>query len=154
MSEDGTLGGVTYPGSVLASAPQREQMASLWLTHGLSHAYLPELNYCMRLNVFRALIGESGDFPELNGIDPILRVHFEFHRLGFLAAYQPILANFGRTHPEQDQFSEKNQRYLALYNDVWGRYRDDVLAGRRVHVLRDGTGQPFVRFDVGAVAAG
>lgn len=122
-----------------------ERQAQRWLIGGFSDSYLPELNYCVRMDVFRALFGPSAEFPELNDIDPILRFHFEFHRQGYISRFLPILANFGRTHPNQAQFSECNDGYLRTYQTAWERYRAGLVAGKYTHVLRTGDGNPFLR---------
>ena len=92
------------------------------------------------MDVFRNLIGPSNQFSELNEIDPILRFHFEFNRLGYLPKYLPILANFGRTHNNQEQFSERNKSYLSNYNKAWKRYKRGVISGQYTHFLRNGKG--------------
>ncbi|CAK0769434.1 hypothetical protein CCP4SC76_5180026 [Gammaproteobacteria bacterium] len=146
MSSEGTLGPVTYPSLFpFYGLPQKENWSSLWILNGFSGSYLPELNYCVRMDVFRQLMEPSTEFPELDDIDPILRVHFEFNRLGYLPTYLPTLANFGRMHDNQDQFSERNKLYLHVYNEAWKKYREGVLSGQRIHLLRDGSGQPFAR---------
>jgi glycosyltransferase involved in cell wall biosynthesis len=121
-----------------------ERQAERWLKGGFSDSYLPELNYCVRMEVFRALFGPSAEFSELNNIDPILRFHFEFHRHGFISRFLPILANFGRTHPNQAQFSECNNGYLRTYQTAWERYRAGLVTGKYNHVLRTGDGNPFL----------
>ena len=142
MSAESSLGGISFPNaSPFESAPQLEKLAETWLFKSIHGAYLPELNYCVRTDIARALYGNSAEFPELNGIDPVLRFHFEFNRLGYLALYFPILANFGRTHANQSQFTEKNMASVRVYDSLWARYRDDVLADRRHHQFRNGAGQ-------------
>jgi len=144
MSAEGSLGRVTFPRLFpFNDVPQMEKYAEVWLFKGIHGAYLPELNYCIKTDLFRKLIGPSADFPELDSIDPILRAHFEFNRLGYLSRYLPIMANFGRTHANQDQFSEKNQRSSRIYDEAWVKYRDDVIAGRTQHRFRNGAGELF-----------
>ena len=144
MSSEGTLGPVVYPRFFpFYNVPSKDKWQSVWLMSGLAKSYLPELNYCVRANVFRKLVGQSAEFPELNDIDPILRFHFEFNRLGYLPQYLPTLANFGRTHNNQEQFSEKNQSFVRTYTQAWKKFRRGVISGKYAHPLRDGNGQPI-----------
>ena len=143
MSSDGSLGFMTFPSD--HDTPQMEQRVYSWITHGLNASYLPELNYCIRRDILVKLFGPSDDFPELNDIDPMLRVHFEFNRHGYLARYLPILANYGRSHHNQEQLSESYRRQVAVYETSWRKYCEDIMASRRVHLLRDGMGQPFAQ---------
>jgi len=141
MSEVGALGSISYPRFFsFNNVPSKEKWTAMWLKHGLSLAYFPELNYCVRIDVFRNLIGPSTQFSELNQIDPILRFHFEFNRFGYLPKYISTLANFGRTHINQEQFSERHQSYVSNYNKAWKKYRKGVISGKYAHVLRDGNG--------------
>jgi glycosyltransferase involved in cell wall biosynthesis len=150
MSASGSLGlgGWPPPSQERDTHEAPERQGQRWLLGGFSNSYLPELNYCVRMDVFRALFGPSAEFPELNDIDPILRFHFEFHRQGYVSRFLPILANFGRTHPNQAQFSECNSGYLRNYQRAWERYRAGLVAGKYTHILRTGNGQPFMRIVV------
>ena len=147
MSANGSLGLDNWPPASQKRDTDEppERQGQRWLMSGFSDSYLPELNYCVRVDVFRALFGSSTEFPELNDIDPILRFHFEFHRLGYVSRFLPVLANFGRTHPNQAQFSERNQGFLHIYQKSWERYRSGLAAGKYNHVLRTGDGKPFMR---------
>jgi hypothetical protein len=141
MSGEGALGSINYPGFFsFYNVPSKEKWSAMWLKHGLNLAYFPELNYCVRMDVFRNLIGPSTQFSELNEIDPILRFHFEFNRFGYLPKYLSILANFGRTHNNQEQFSERNNSYVRNYNKAWKKYRRGIISGQYTHFLRDGKG--------------
>ena len=150
MTGEGSLGPVTYPVNFSFYETQPKGILTrLWLQNGFGKSYFPELNYCVRIDIFRKLIGPSTEFPELNDIDPILRFHFEFNRLGFISCYLPILANFGRSHENQAQFSDKNISYLRIYDDNWKNYRKELASGQVIHhQLRDSIGQPFARIEM------
>ncbi|WP_431862544.1 glycosyltransferase [Azospirillum sp.] len=143
MNSDGSLGFMTFPSA--HDTPQMEQRVYSWIMNGLDVSYLPELNYCIRRDILIKLFEPSEEFPELNEIDPVLRVHFEFNRLGYLPRYLPVLANYGRSHHDQEQLSDSYRRQVAVYETAWKKYRADVMAGRQIHLLRDGKGQPFAR---------
>jgi glycosyltransferase involved in cell wall biosynthesis len=149
MSSEGSLGEITYPSQFPFQAEQAKgHLSTLWLSHGLGASYFPELNYCVRMEIFRQLMGPSAEFPSLNDIDPILRFHFEFNRLGYISSYQPVLANFGRTHANQAQYGEKHDYYLRVYNENWQKYRDKVFAGTCEHLFRDGLGLPYAKVQI------
>lgn len=149
MSATGSLGGISFPNAFpFDKMPQREKMAEVWMFHGISKAYMPELNYCVRMDIFRELCGSNSEFAEINSIESMLRVHFEFNRRGYLPYYLPVLANFGRSHPNQAQFSERNEHDLRVYDAAWKKYRDDVLAGRKKHTLRNGRGETLAEVSI------
>jgi|GEM_PF-1110800 len=154
MSGTGSLGAVSWPRNYAFDAvPAKEKWPGIWLVEGFGASYFPELNYCVRIDIFRRLFGPSEDFPELNGIDPILRFHFEFNRLGFLPQYLPILANFGRTHDHQEQLSAHYKTDLSRYGTAWRRYSEAVLGGQLIHQIRGGDGQPFAQLAINRVGA-
>jgi len=150
MSATGSLGACCWPPPNEDRDPgePHDRSAQRWLLQGFAQSYLPELNYCVRMDVFRSLMAQSAEFPELDEIDPILRFHFEFHRLGYVSRYLPVLANFGRTHPNQAQFSERNYGYLRTYHAAWERYRAGLKAGHYTHLLRRSDGTPFLQIEV------
>jgi glycosyltransferase involved in cell wall biosynthesis len=151
LTSDGSLGNISFPNRYpFEAVPQKEQMAKNWLISGIDGSYFPELNYCVKAEIYKKLIGPSEEFPELNTIDPVLRFHFEFNRLGYLSAYLPILANFGRHHPGQLQMSEKNILDNRIYNETWQTYRARVLSSGTNHFLRDSTGTPIAILGVSA----
>jgi glycosyltransferase involved in cell wall biosynthesis len=142
MSSEGALGSMVYPRFFsFNNVPLKEKWTVMWLKHGLNMSYFPELNYCVKMDIFRKLIGPSIQFPELNEIDPILRFHFEFNRHGYLPKYLSTLANFGRTHNNQEQLSERHRFYVIIYNEVWKKYRKGVISGQYTHFLRDSQGK-------------
>lgn len=142
MSSDGALGSIAYPSLFLFNnVPPKEKWSAMWLRYGITVAYFPEVNYCVRTDIYRNLTGPSTQFSELNGIDPILRFHFEFNRLGYLPTYLPTLANFGRLHDNQFQLSEKHQTFVSIYYEAWKKYREGVISGKYDHFLRDGQGR-------------
>ena len=141
MDSQGSLGSVAFPTIFpFTKVPPKEKWSSMWLQKGLTSSYFPELNYCVRIDIFRKLMGPSVEFPELNDIDPILRFHFEFNRLGYLPHYIPTLANFGRTHDNQMQASNINTKFVDAYSNAWKKYRRRVAFGKCIHYLRDGNG--------------
>jgi len=95
------------------------------------------------MDIFRKLMGSSSEFPELNKIDPILRFHFEFNRLGYIPYYLPILANYGRTHNNQEQYSESNNSFVRTYDKSWKGYRKSIVLGHSVHCIRESNGKIF-----------
>ena len=121
-----------------------EASAKRWLSGGLSESYLPELNYCVRAEIFKNLFSDSLEFPELNNIDPILRFHFEFHRYGYIPRFLPILANFGRSHENQEQFNKRQINFMSIYQLALDRYKIGLTAGRFTHSFRAGDGTPFL----------
>jgi len=130
MSEDGSLGNIVYPkvNNFYKQIPSKK-WAETWLLRGISKAYLPELNYCVRRDVIQRLIGKSMEFPQLDDIDPILRFHFQFNRLGYSPKYLPILANFGRSHENSQQLTDTHYQFVKIYKDAWRTFQKGVIFG-------------------------
>ena len=147
MSSGNALGIDVWPSPNSNLHPEEpvEASAKRWLSGGLSESYLPELNYCVRAEIFKNLFADSLEFPELNDIDPILRFHFEFHRHGYIPRFLPILANFGRSHENQEQFNERHRNFMRIYQLALDRYKTGLVTGQFNHLLRTGDGTPFLK---------
>jgi glycosyltransferase involved in cell wall biosynthesis len=142
MGADGSLGKVCFFDNFSVTPPRGIDWAMMWLKDQfVQRSYLPELNYCVRADIFRKLIGPSLEFPDLNDIEPLLRFHFEFNRNGYINQYVPVSANFGRSHANQLQNSPSQSRYLMLYQKARIEYIDALTSGRSVHYARNGKGE-------------
>ena len=151
MNAQGRLGSISYPLAFpFNKVPSKEDWPLLWLMNGIKGSYLPELNYCVRIELYRKLLELNSEFAELNEIDPILKFHFEFNRLGYMPQYLPILANFGRTHENQMQFTKEHQETARLYKSAWKIYRIHIALGRAECFLRDSHGSKLrkIRFSL------
>lgn len=147
MRLDGTLGRIAYP-KTFDSMPQRRDWFFRWLfDKKLGQSYMPELNYCVRRSVFQEGVKETPEYPGLDGIDPILRFLFRFHREGYLAQYLPVLANFGREHGANFQYSPYIKNSLERYFEARERYRSELLKGEKQHAFRDGSGKVIETLD-------
>lgn len=126
---------------------QRKEWFFTWATKGLQGSYLPELNYCMHASLYKRLIAEDPNEPELAGIDPILRVLFEFIRQGYLPEYLPVLANFGRKHPNQGQDMPIVREWEQVFEAQRRLYVEKVLLGELTHVWRRPDGSVICRLE-------
>ena len=125
---------------------QKQAWFPLWMVESDTRlSYLPELSYCVDADLYKRLIEPDPACPELAGIDPILRFHFEFIRQGYLPVYLPSLVYFGRSHEGQAQFSGSMNDWLARYNRARRQHLADLFAGRAVHVWRDRSGREINR---------
>lgn len=154
MNEQGDLGAIAFPRD-FHRMPQGKEWFRNWINDAsLERSYLPELNYCIRASVVRAIFASIAAADPIHGIDPILQIHFGFNRLGYLPHYVPCLANFGRTHANQLQHRHANASWMAAYMAGLRQYREALLAGSQRHVFRDGDGRPIgegARADIEAV---
>src|SRR3989344_8442716 len=92
MSEDGVLGKISYERFLSSPPPAREHFIYYWL---FSSFWFPEGNFCVRKRVFQEC------FPVITrdrGGDQDLWLEFNniFHRRGYLSAFIPMVANYGR----------------------------------------------------------
>jgi len=149
MSNEGQLGQIVFPRLFpFHQGPSKESWPEIWFRGGFEASYLPELNYCVRIDVLKALSGPSSVFPELNDATILHRFHFEFFRNGYLPQYLPALANFGREHPNQLTHSDLDRNSVEIYNSAWRKYREAVFSRQCTHFLRDGFGEAYAYFNV------
>jgi FkbM family methyltransferase len=164
MGQDGLLGNIAWADYFNQPPPQRFDLFHKFInTPAPNITYLPELNYCVRKDVFIECFNSNEadeDFHELRDINQFVRFLFKFLQRGYLAHYVNVVANFGRTH--HDQYSQKLQsdgdmsRYHTAYHKALERYRARLLSGQP-HLFRNGEGEviqrynwPVIVFDVGA----
>lgn len=133
--------------------PQRKKWFFAWATKGLQGSYLPELNYCIHASLYKKLISEDPNEPELASIDPILRVLFEFARQGYLPEYLPVLANFGRTHPNQGQSMPIVREWEQVFEAQRNAYVKKVLRGDLTHVWRRPDGSVICKLERSEIAS-
>jgi glycosyltransferase involved in cell wall biosynthesis len=97
MSEDGRLLGTSFPHFFEAPPPQKEAFLPFWLATGFLY---PEGNYCVRSKVIRDLYPKPGDATHF-----VTLSHNGFARKfvedGYLSAFIPAVANYGRLHADQ-----------------------------------------------------
>jgi len=150
---DGKLGPITYPRN-FAAMPQKQAWFGRWITDRHHRAsYLPELNYCIRRNILDDIFRSIEDFPVIKEIDPILKIHFGFNRLGYLPYYIPTIANFARYHANQTQYLPRQHDWNTRYMTALNQYRANLATGRDTHYFRDGTGQKIGQVSRAAVMA-
>ncbi len=162
MSEDGLLLHVAWPDYFKTPPPQKFEMFFKFIQSS-ELTYLPELNYCVRRDVFMECFFSNDaddEFEEMKELHYFLRFLFKFQQRGYLAHYVNVVANFGRTH--KGQYTEvvtadgRMGRFDALYAQAVERYRKLLWSGR-AHEFRNGKGEvigrfnwPTLVFDVGA----
>jgi glycosyltransferase involved in cell wall biosynthesis len=117
-----------------------------WIkSNNIERSFLPELNYCVRSNVFKSCLRTQPNFPLM---DQLLLFHFNFMRDGYLTKFVPTIANFGREHENQEQNKSIQQDYLAWYSSLLASYRELVISKQIIHKFRDPSGRVIteVRF--------
>lgn len=150
---DGSLGSLCFFNNLSTLPPTGMNWFLMWLNDQfVRNSYLPELNYCVRTNIYKKLLEPSIDFPELNNIDPILRFHFEFNRNGYINQYVPISANFGRIHANQLQHDSYQQStWGTIYQQARTRYIEKLASGQANHYIRNGKGDIIQGFSLTAL---
>lgn len=136
MTEAGNLGTVVNPEFLRKAPPAKKAFFPYWLAYGYG---FPEGNYCMRRGIFDAC------FPQRNEVDnlrksPHMSFLYEFNTRGYLACFRPVVANFGRQHPNQrvERLYEREDRISHLFMEMLKKYRKGILQGRIKHYFRNG----------------
>ncbi len=137
MNMDGDINAVWSPWWLDRSPPQKKEFLPFWLA---TNAYLPELNYCVRREVYLKCFPRETPTDLMSIHNPFLGMLLNFNIHGYLPYFLPIIAHCGRVHA--GQHGEKHQamelRTGRLYRQHIRRYFWDVLVGRKPHYFRDG----------------
>ncbi len=99
-----------------------------------------ELTWCVRADVFKKCFPEfetSGYFLQNHAI---FGFNYNFNVNGYLSSFLPYYACYGREHPDSNskQLREFNGRMKRQYKSAITKYGNELFAGTRKHVFRDG----------------
>jgi glycosyltransferase involved in cell wall biosynthesis len=137
MTEDGSLGTITNPWYLDKKPPGKKEFLSFWLTFGFG---FPENNYCIRRDVLDIC------FPPRNSEDPLStnianEFLYKFNTYGYLSAFIPAVASFGRCHENQRStvLYDIEDNIQRLYINRVKQYRRNLLKGEVKHEFRDGS---------------
>ncbi len=138
MLEEGDLTQLNPSNYLKQSPPQQRDFFEHW---AVTADLVPELNYCVRRDVYTKLFPGEGQ----TDIDPFVDFVFKFHTNGYLVKFLPIIANFGRAHKGQltELHHARDTRNFKTYRERVRQYRLDLINGRKRHVFRDGDHQPI-----------
>lgn len=149
MSEDGVLGKISYERFLSVPPPAKADFLQYWL---FSCFWFPEGNFCVRKRVFEECFPV---IPKDRGGDQDLWLEFNnaFHRRGYLSAFIPVVANYGRAHAGARSSDEARSGIaevrLAKYRAKVAEYRRALAWGAVTHRFRSGDGAvldlPFSR---------
>lgn len=140
MTEGGELKDILFPQFHNRMPPQKTEFIYYWLATFLP---LPEMNFCVRRNVFDACfpLYEKGKKLE---IDPIIEFNYHFNAKGYLPYFIPTVASFARMH--SGQLSEKYHRergdilHARNFLKLASRCRKELILGLKPYLWRDGEG--------------
>lgn len=139
MTEHGDLGRITNPEFLLKAPPQKRDFLAYWLAIGYG---FPEGNFVTRRKVFDECLPErnaAGIFSE----SPHTAFLYRFNTKGYLPYFLPVIANFGRLHPNQrvERLNDILDRDGKLYVKMMKEYRQQLLRGEIKHYFRNGSGE-------------
>lgn len=139
MSEDGRLLSTSFPHLFEGPPPEKDAFLPFWLATGF---LFPEGNYCVRSNVVRDLYPKPDDpahFVTLshNGFAR------KFVESGYLSAFIPSVANYGRLHANQ-----RGERLASIEGPAHRQHGRDrrrfamqLVLGKRI-AFKNGQGNP------------
>lgn len=104
----------------------------------ISYGYLPELNYCIRKEVFEKCLPDVS-LPNYHLVYHN-HINLNFNLKGYLPYYLPIIAHKGRVH--SGQASEVLRlEYKKIYKDIritQIKYLFNLITSKSIHSYRDG----------------
>ena len=142
MSEDGHLGRIAYNEFFDQPPPQKENFMPFWLA---TKFWYPEVNYCVRREVYLDCFPSPDSTDFFDVIHPFLKFNYIFNIKGYLPYFVPLIANFGRLH--QNFLSQNNQllidvnKVMNMYFKSIDEYKEGILQKRISHVHRNGRGE-------------
>jgi glycosyltransferase involved in cell wall biosynthesis len=139
LTENSVLGDISYAEFYHRLPAQKEEWLLYWLCTGF---HLPEVNFCVRKNVFEeccVVFNQAARY-----LEPSLEFSYNFNAKGYLPYHIPVVANFGRTHKDQ-LFQRERQSGLGRtkrrnYTQKVRLYKLQVLLGLKGHSFQDGEG--------------
>lgn len=135
LSEDGTLGEISYEQFHALLPPQKENFIYYWLQTKFA---LPEGNLCARKKVFEACMESNLKSTE----NYWLELNYRFHVGGYLPYFIPIVANFGRVHSNSEGHKkgvvEFERKCADLARKKIQEYGKKLEKGLVKHQFRDG----------------
>ena len=136
MNEAGDLAAVWNPFAG-SSPPQKQAFFPYWLKTGFTY---PELNYCVRRDVFSRTFPPPGTGDEFSRKNPFVSSFFNLNAEGYLPYFLPIYAHFGRIHDNQHGSAarERLDPTTGMYFGKIKAYLEDLASGRKVHAFRNG----------------
>lgn len=139
MNEGGDLDGVWQHALLTTPPPQKQGFLEHWLATGLLY---PELNYCIRRDVFLRSFPAEDDADYLAAKNPFVQLVFNLNVNGYLPYFLPYFAHFGRAHHGQygERIQDEAVRSMEIYQQRIADYRDGIASGRIEHIFRDGKG--------------
>jgi glycosyltransferase involved in cell wall biosynthesis len=142
MNDADDINGVWLPHFIDAPPPQKQAFLTLWLATGL---LFPELNYCVRRQIFLANFPVEQKDDVVAEYNPFVGFIYNFNVNGYLARFLPLIAHCGRSH--EGQHGQVIAPKAKLANDEYHRrikeYRRALTRGIRTHVFRDSESRPL-----------
>ena len=140
MTESGDIDGVWFPWWLENEPLQKKDFFYFWLA---TAAYLPELNYCVRRDVYMKCYPPKvlGDY--MSEENPFLMMVFYFNVSGYLPYYLRMFGHAGRIHAGQSsqRLSDMVDTSGKIYRKLVTGYALDLLMGRQKHYFRNGSSQ-------------
>jgi glycosyltransferase involved in cell wall biosynthesis len=131
MSEDGSLGEISFSEFLYKNTPIKDDMYIEWLRSGF---HFPEGNFVCRTEVFRECLMNQDEFEKKNS-EGFLKFTSRFHAKGYLSSHIPSIANYGRIHENQSGKllveSGKMKKFQKQYKNEIRKEKIKYLTNRR-----------------------
>jgi glycosyltransferase involved in cell wall biosynthesis len=137
MNELGDITSIWSPWWFDSMPPQKTSFFNFWIA---TAAYLPELNYCVRRNVYLNCFPNEVEGDLMSSYNPFLLMVFNFMKRGYQPYFLRIIAHCGRVHDGQitQKMHSLEVRTRKIYKCLVRNYFLGVLFGTEKHYFRDG----------------
>lgn len=139
VHEDGTPIDSPREDFVRRPPPSKEDFFTFWLG---TFSFCYEETWCVRADVFRKCFpkpeyGSNGCFLQKHSV---YAFNYNFNANGYLSIFLPDLACYGREHHDSASLKLRDflRRMKGQYRSAVIKYGNELFAGNRKHVFRDG----------------
>ena len=134
LNSDGTFGRVAYHDFFDYPPPEGQEGLAFLLAKGF---LFPEGNYCVRRSVFDKCFSVNSK-EDVFRTHPVLGFVYQFIVRGYVAAFIPRIANYGRLHYSRQVWNRANELLIeTIFNQLLRKYRKDIFLGIKKHTFKN-----------------
>ncbi len=145
MLSDGTFTYVSYHDFFHNPPPQGPAFFDYWL-RSKNWFHFPEGNFSIRKSVLKDCWPDFDIYKPFKELEKEfwLTLSLNFHKIGYIAHFEPVIANFARIHPDSCRFWEGINPLLQKWENQYyaecEALKKEIISGKRTHLFRNGFG--------------
>jgi glycosyltransferase involved in cell wall biosynthesis len=138
LNSNGTFGRVAYHDFFDYPPPIGQEGLAFLIATGF---LFPEGNYCVRRSVFDKCFSANSEEDPFR-THPVLGFVYQFITQGYVAAFIPRIANYGRLHYSRQVWNRANEMLVeAMFYKLLRKYGVDIFLNRKKHIYKNEHGE-------------